>query len=184
MLRGRPSPPRPLLTLSLSGHAGPFQAWPETLLTSLRPSCPLSYAPLALRPLERSRNVRGPHFSPRPTARSSQPSCELSPSALPRTRPRSNSARGAGVGPQQAFLGRASTAVCDTLSLPEHGAHRRTRAKTAMRPILATPMGRWVKEDGTSGLGPQRGLRPGPRLLPHPCSLHTHEGRCGEWPPF
>lgn len=116
--------------------------------------------------MERSRNVRGPHFSLRPPARSSQPSCELSPSALPRTRPRSNSARDAGVGPQQAFPGRASTAVCDTLSLPEHGAHRRTRAKTAMRPILATPMGRWVRKVGPQASGRREDSGPGPGCCP------------------
>lgn len=65
---------------------------------------PIHYWP---RGFLRGRSVGGPHFSPWPSTRPTQPSWELSPRALPRRWPRSNSARnmGAGGSPQQVSPG-------------------------------------------------------------------------------
>ena len=161
------------MTLPQSRQAGPFQrAWPETSWAGL--VLPVRHL-MHCWPSEHGRIISSPHGSPQPPARPPKPSWELPPSALLSTLPSSNSARdaGAGAAPQQASPGKVSTTACDT---PEQGAHRRTRAKAAMRAlmellgaqgliwsphthlVLATAMGRWVKGGGVTGLRPQRGL--------------------------
>lgn len=107
----------------------------------LCPSCSLSYSLLNLRLSEHRRIIGDPHFFSGPPARYSQLSWEMSLSVLLRRQPRSSSARDTGTygspTSPEVLQGKASANICDMLSLPEHGPHRRTRVKTATRPTLA-----------------------------------------------